>query len=507
MADDKKQSADEIVDNLAEEMGVKDEKVPESGESSEDVVADLGGIFGVSSKKKKKKKKKKEAEPQPQPEVSDDEELEAEVEVDEDDAEAEEEPEAEEEEEDEDEVAEEPAPEKSAKKKKKKKPAGGIDGVFNPSAGSSSGGGDVIAEDPYLGEDDLDGIDPPGNGVNKALVGVIVVLGLALVGVVGTQTEVGQDVMLVFQGEYRSRKDAERKRQEEEFNKAQEEALPKFGNLLITGSPKYAMIKLNGEVKYGKTSSGAWRPVQLKPGSSNFANLPIKEKHLIEVSSPGFEAANFELTEGKWEGEGNYSFNYNAQLVPLNEWHKSEFDARMGSDLDNEFYGSVTINTSPEGATVEFDNHELLDKQGEPMKTPVTFESYWVKDEETGKLEETQIRVDTPFDKGHKLKVHFPEEPAMPVYVNQVNRPMWVCEKLEESEIKKLPEEHSPQLECAYEYKLNLDFEALKGFIEQREKERERIDAYNKKIREMKMKAAKGEDIDPETAEAIKSNP
>ncbi len=66
MADekDKKPSADEIVDNMAEEMGVKDEKVPEGDGSSKRSSSGLEGIFDVAPKKKKKK--------DPEPEESDD---------------------------------------------------------------------------------------------------------------------------------------------------------------------------------------------------------------------------------------------------------------------------------------------------------------------------------------------------------------------------------------------------------------------------------------------------
>merc|ERR1712000_644539 len=71
MANKKKQSADEIVDNLAEEMGVKDEKLDES---KDDLAADLGGLFGVSSKKKKKKEEPKAEETPAKEEPSEEEE-------------------------------------------------------------------------------------------------------------------------------------------------------------------------------------------------------------------------------------------------------------------------------------------------------------------------------------------------------------------------------------------------------------------------------------------------
>lgn len=504
MADKEKQSAEEIVDNMAEEMGVKDKKVP--GDSAEDLASDLGGIFGVASKKKKKKKKKEvvvEEEPEHDEVAADDE----------DDAPEEQAVEEEKEEERKEEVVK-PSPEakkksastvkKSDAPKKKKSKAAAVDGVFATGRSSDSDfSSSSSSSSSYLDEDDLDGIKPAGS--NKALIGVIVVLVLALIGVVLFVTPIGKDLVLVMKGEYRERKDAEIARQEEEFMKQQKEGLPKYGNLTVTGNPLYATIKLNGEVQYGQTSSGLWREVLLQPGISNFSNLRAKEKQVIEVTSPGFTPATFELTESRWEGEdeGPKMFNYVATLKPESEWTQMEFDARMGSDTENEYFGTVTINSVPAGASIKFNNKDLLDKDGNPLKTPATFTSAFFKDE-AGKLEEAPVRVDTTMDLGHKIEVFFEGQADMPRYGTQLERQMWTCTRKDEAAIKKLAKDHTVQHECDYSYVKNVDFSGLQAYIKGREEEKKRIEEYNAKIREAKEKLMKGElELSPAETSAL----
>ncbi|MEC9397495.1 MAG: hypothetical protein VYE40_04160 [Myxococcota bacterium] len=525
MANKKKQSADEIVDNLAEEMGVKDEK---PDESKDDLAADLGGLFGVSSKKKKKKKKeepKAEEPPAKEEESSDDDASEEEEPAAEEAAEGADSSDEEEEEsafdaisdaissslgeDDEEEEEEEKPKKKAATKKPAKKPedkpakkkSEGIDGIFAPAGGGGGGEPMVVDDDPYLDEDDLGGAS--AGGANKGLIGVIVVLVLALVGVVLGTTSVGKDIMLVFKGEYRAQKDADKAAQEEAFKAAQEAALPKFGNLSILGSPKYASITHNGETYYGEISAGM-REMQLNPGYSNIGNLPIKEKQVITVSAPGFTPKTFEITEGMWQGGqgGAYSYALTATLVPVDMWAGNEFDARMGSDTENEFFGKMVIKTVPEGATVMLNNKPLLDEKGEPLKTPVSIEKNYVKDDK-GKLEEVPIKVDTVFDEGHKLVVSFPDQPDMPAYANQINRQLWACNKKAEDEIKKLPEGHSIQMECDYVYEKTIDFNQIKAFKKRMEEKRKEIEEYNKKVKDLRAKQLEGKELDPSAVEAV----
>lgn len=479
MADDKKKTADEILDNMAEEMGVKDEKAPSKGGMD-----GLDDIFGVSSKKKKKK-----AEP-----VAEDSADEADEAVEE--AEAEEAPE----------VVEpkaaapkakaepKPAPKKEEPKlaktpEAKPKKSGGIDGIFSP--GDDSDDVDLSSSkkgksQPHLDEDDLGDYEPK-KGANTTIIAVavvvVVILG-AIVAVVGPK-----NLKLVITGEYREHKMAEKKRIEEEFNRKQLEGLERYGMLTIDGNPLYANIKLNGEFPYAPTSSGAYRQLTLQPGVSNFQDLKVKQKHLIEISAPGYEPKTIELTEGMWKGDrenpaATFSYNINANLTPTSLEAKQEFDARMGSDTENEFFGTITINSQPAGAKIIFNNEALVNEKGEELKTPVTFDKAWVKDEKTGKLKEAPVRVDTPMDLGHKIEVMLPDQPDMPKFVMQLNRQLWECAKLPEADLKKLPKEHPLTMECVYSYQKTFDFTGVKAYIQRLEEERKRVEAENQKRRE-----------------------
>jgi hypothetical protein len=353
-------------------------------------------------------------------------------------------------------------------------------------------------------DDDLDDAMPKAGGNNA----VIIVMGLvivALVGVVGflamDKTEgaeeigLGQKIGLVLKGEYREYKQAEKTRKEEAYAAEQLAKLERYGNLMITGSPLYATIKLNGEQKYAPIGqvdaanmmNNTWREVRLKPGVSNFQDLKIKQKLAVEVSAPGFETKTMELTEGMWQGgtepgaTANYAFN--AALTPSSLDAKAEFDARMGSDVDNEYYGTITLNTVPAGAKVMFNKQPLMDEKGAELTTPVTFTSAWVKSEK-GALEEVKVRVDTVMDNGHVIELSFPGNPAYPRYATMLERQLWTCGALPEAAMKKLPKDHKLQQECAYSYTLNMDFNALQAYVNRLIDERKQVEEKNKQMKE-----------------------
>ena len=180
MADDNKKTADQIVDDLAAELDAKDEQAPRPKASSD---ADLGGLFGVSSKKKTKKTA-------------------AEVEAILDEV-------AGEGDEDADEApAVKPAAAKPAAAKvaaptpeaapKKKRSASSVDGLFNPNDDIDA----PIPSSPHLDEDDLDGFEGEKKGGKTGLiiVGVLVVVG-ALAAIVLTQTELGTKIGMVLTGD------------------------------------------------------------------------------------------------------------------------------------------------------------------------------------------------------------------------------------------------------------------------------------------------------------------
>ena len=500
---DKKKTADEIVDDLAQEMGVDD---------SNDAMSGVDDIFGVGMRKKKKKKKVAPveeivAEEEPaaewtEPPMSGD----SDVEDLEDDAK--------------EDVAErvvvaKKTPEAAPVKKKKKKSAG-VDGLF---ATGSDVGLDEDSEPVYktkkspkrdfLDDDDLGDYDIK-QGPNTAVIGMGVVI-VVLLGVVGflafgqgddsleTGEELGffQKIGLIVKGDYREYKLARKRRIEEEYEAAQLAKVVRYGNLTIDGSPLYARIKINGDAQYAPIADDFYREIRLQPGVSNFQDLPIKTPYNIEISAPGYQPKTYKITEGMWQGikkdnpTATGQYNLTANLMPVSTEAQQEYEARMSSDTENEFFGTVTLNSVPAGAAITFNNRPLLDKDGKPLVTPVTFDKYYVVNDKEGsknkgKLEEIPVRVDTTMDLGHKIQITPPN--GMPKFAVQLERQLWVCNKKPEAQLKKLKKDHSIQEECDYTYTLNADTTAIKTYLDRIKAERDAVIAENKKNAEEKAK-------------------
>lgn len=504
MSDEKKKkSANEIVDQKAAEMGVDKKKVPSTDESAEHVMAGLGGVFDVPVKKKKKKEAPKVEE------VVEEEEEEATPSDDADDAE-----DSVDDGEEEEEVPEPPkkaskTPEKSEKKSEKKtekpvaktekpaaksdKPKKKLEGVDLFVGGDDEAPKKASKKSAYLEQDDLGDLDPPQKSNTMLYVGVGVatlVIGLGAIFAFGDV----QDIMALFSGDLRERRLAEKERIEEEFRQKELAELEKFGNLMISGNPQYAMVKVNGQLQYGQTSSGEWRELQLGP-STAFQNLNIKNPYNIEITAPGFQPLNIEITQGKWQEtpSGDFSFTASPNLTPVSMDAKMEFDTRLAPDVETEYFGTISINTMPAGAKVIFNNHPLLNEKGEELRTPVKFDKYYVKDEKTGKLEERNVNVDSILDQGHKVQLEMPAESGeFPKYVTALQRQNWTCNWKSEAELKAIKfnaEKDSIQKKCNYTWDFTLDFNNLKKFIADQEAERKRVEEKNKEIQEAMAKA------------------
>ncbi|MFP4599020.1 MAG: hypothetical protein ACLFVJ_12255 [Persicimonas sp.] len=452
-------SADEIVDDMAADMGVEDESVPE--ESGGGAMDGLGGIFDVpaSSKRKKKKKKKKKKKEEPSEASGES--------------------------------------EKSKKPKKPKRSAkedlDDLAGVLTPSSDDTPI--DDLAGGDYLGEDDLDGYGG-GSAKKNLIIGLVVLLAVGGLGFVFvTSTDTGGDMLALFQGDLREKRLAEADQKKKEWEAEQEAALEKYGTLNISGSPKYAVIKLDGKVHYGQTSSGAWRDLHLGQ-SSAFNNLKVKQKHEVEVDAPGFDPETYDLTEGRWdENSGTYTKMLTINLAAESAQHDLEYQQRMDtSDTETEYYGEVTISSVPSGAKVEFNNYPLLDKDGEELTTPVTFDKFYVEDEDSGKLEEREIDVDTPPDRGHKIVLKMPEDKGeYPEYITALQRRMWTCEWKDGDAPDSPPQGKTYRDLCNYKYTLDMDFDGLKEYIKEREEEKKRVEERNAKLRAKQEEAAKAE--------------
>jgi hypothetical protein len=490
-------SADDIVDSMAADMGVEDEKVPE--DSGDDAMEGLGGIFDVPSSKKRKKKKssddqssgnkpskkerlkKKLAEEKAAKAAAAQDGADGSVESDEP---ASSEP-----------ASSEPA-EKSSKKKSAKADLDSLGGVFDPSG--SGGGGDIDDIDAdYLGEDDIGDYKKGSNTTVIVLSLFVLVLVGALGFVVVKFTDIGGDVASLFRGDLKERRMAEAQREKEEWEAAERAKLEKYGTLNVTGTPIYSLIKLDGQVQYGQTSSGAWRELRLSTAGATFQNLKVKKDRTIEVSAPGFKPHSVDLSEGMWDGSAENPYGYSKRLtvslIPQSGQHQLEFEQRLDtSDTENDYYGEVTINSMPSGAKVIFNNKPLLDEDGEELVTPVTFSKFYVKDEESGKLEENEVNVDTPPDRGHKIELKLPEDQGeFPEYVTALQRRMWTCNWKDGEPPATPPSGKSFRDLCDYQFTLDVDFNGLKSYIERREAERKRIEEENAELRARQAAEAK----------------
>lgn len=480
--------ADETDDGLEEGSGAK---------------ASVGDIFGVSAGKKKKKKK-------PKSEIVTAEEIGRDDEVPfmDDDQDA---PDAEATLDAEVLAVDEQLPRKSAasdakpKKAKKPKSAAALDGVLRPSADAPPRS---AVSDDYLSPADLGDYDAPKSKAVPMLIGVIVLLVLVIIGGGVVMTGQGDDLIALFKGELKEKRIAEARMIEDQHKADQLEKLERFGNLMISGNPQYALVKLNGQMQFGETSQG-WREIRVGT-SPGVQDLKIRQAHQVEFSAPGFEPTTIEVTEGRWQeagGGAGYSYAISPSLLPVSVHAKQEFDARLGQDTDNEFYGTMTINTMPSGAKVMFNNQPLLDEKGEERVTPVTFDTYWVKDEKTGKLEEKRVRVDTTLDVGHKVQAFIEYESTCPEsstpiacgkvdnccpeqcnvatdadckwpkYVTSLTRPMWTCtwNTKDGQPPSDIPKGKTIQHFCDYSFGLDVDFNGLKTYIVAAEEERQRI--------------------------------
>ena len=62
--------------------------------------------------------------------------------------------------------------------------------------------------------------------------------------------------------------------------------------------------------------------------------------------------------------KGTFSYRLTASLIPTSPMTKLEFDARMSTDTENEFFGQVTLNSSPPGARILINSKPALNEKG-----------------------------------------------------------------------------------------------------------------------------------------------
>jgi len=537
MADEENEesrSAADIVDDMADEMGIDEEEEPDS-ELSDEMKDELGGLFdeeseggeassGESADEESSSEESDEGddtESTDESESGTDGSVEGEEASDDSDQAASEESDDEPADEEdevaqaiEDEVEQQESTEESSEEADEAFGAGEgqIGGVFDPDDEGTPESDADLGEDAYLDEGDLEefGSEPDYDSRTWALgvAGGVAVLALGMLGYLVMYPGEIPRIEALARGELREYEQFQAAQAQEEFEKQQLAELPKFGTLSISGKPQYAKIELDGEVQYGETSDGHWKAVRMTP-QTTFRNLRIEEDHTITVSNPGFQEETWELTEGHWEKKDGSQVDYqkalSVALTPESAKRHREFWQRMKKDPENNYFGEVTINSEPEGAKVIFDGEPLKNEDGEELKTPVTFEKYWTEKEEEeegdnggddgsteaegddeGELEENKVKVDMPPDKGHKIVLKMPEdaEGEYPSYVTPLQRQMWTCEWKSDREIARLDDDASYPDRCNYKYNLDVNFSDLKSYIEERKKERKRVEEQNEKIKE-----------------------
>jgi hypothetical protein len=226
-------------------------------DEASDAKSSVGDIFGVSSGKKKKKKPKSEI--VSASEIGGDDSVPFPDKSDEDDDDEVEPVKAEPKRE---RPASDDAPTKVAKPAKKSKAAtAALDGVLRPSSDDAPA---ASASDDYLSPSDLGDYDGPKSKAVPMLIGIIVVLVLVIVGGGVMMTGRGGDLVALAKGEYREKKIAEARMIEEKFEADQLANLERFGNMMISGNPQYALVKLTAPCSTGVPPRGGAKFVSVR---------------------------------------------------------------------------------------------------------------------------------------------------------------------------------------------------------------------------------------------------
>ncbi|MBH23685.1 MAG: hypothetical protein CMH57_04290 [Myxococcales bacterium] len=460
---EKTPSADEIIEALALEMGVdeedsdaKEEPAKEDSDAKDeakgsDPTAGLGDIFDVPSSPKKGKKAKKGG--------------------------------------------------KKGKDSSTESASAGVDAIdtlFNVSKNAPDPTPDELDLGGGFDDADLDRFEKrAGGGTNKLMIGIIALLALALGGVFAGP-RLG-DIKDVFTGEYRDKKDAEKRRIEEEHRQKQLDAMEKYGDLRIAGSPNNALIKFQFEgetsphVIYAQTSTEQYREMRLSTNTI-IRNLKIKQPLLVVVEAPGYQSQTVSINKDMWTGTatGDFLYELNAYLQPANAWTREETADRMASfeEIEEDITGVVKVTSNPPGAKIKLNGRLVVDKEGKPVVTPAELTEIPAKPPEDGKKADKPdpININTPPGQGHKIEVFF-DDPNTPQYVTAIQRSLWLCKTKDERELSRLPKDARPVLKCDYEYAVDADFNAIRAEIARQKKIEEELQKQKEEMEKIQKEA------------------
>lgn len=384
MSEDKKQdspSADEVVDELAEEVGAEDSEEPDEDQQAESDDTD----------------ESEDAEATDDSDNSDDDESD-------DDDGAEDsatDDESGDEESDDDEVSDEPIGPRGTDGSLGR--VAGVDELIDPDDTAEAEIDPLIDLSEYSALDDVDEPFLTGKAIAIiALIAVVAGVGLHFY-TMDERGSVYHDIALLFQGQYQADMQRRVDIAEAEYVAAQEELIPEFGNLFISGTPREALIYLNDQVQFGETPSGGqWRELRVGP-STVITDLPIQDDHNILITHPGYQDYEITINEDMWTPSGgDYAYQLTVNLTPESEEAHREFHSRMmlGDDRpeeeeynveDAEFFGAVNFNTDPAGAQIKINSLYARDEDGEILTTPVELDEYWAYDINVADLYEEGI--------------------------------------------------------------------------------------------------------------------
>jgi hypothetical protein len=369
-----------------------------------------------------------------------------------------------------------------------------VSGSSNPDLGDTPPAYDALDDDPDLAKFE----SKAGGGTTKLLIGVIVllVLGMGAMAIFGLGLQ--DDLVAVLDGTYRDKKDAEKRRIEEEHLKQQQEALEKYGTLNIIGEPDKALVKFQFDgdrephTVFAPTSKeGQYSELRLP---QVIHNIKIKKPFAVRVEAPGYRPQTITVTKDRWIAAtaGDYQYQLAVYLEPESVESRTEMADRMlpftEDGEEDGITGVIKVNSNPPGAQIELDGRLVVDKDGKPVLTPATLDHLMPKPPKEGekkkkKDEVKPIQVNVPH---HKVSVFWPEEQKKPSYTTGVYRNLWTCVPKDEKEIKRLPKDARPAFKCNYEYTVDADFTGIDSEIRRQEAIKAELEKEKAKLEEMK---------------------
>jgi hypothetical protein len=252
---------------------------------------------------------------------------------------------------------------------------------------------------------------------------------------------------------------------------------PLYGDLAVFTRPGYGLISLDNAQNglFQTNPNDAEQLVETRSGTA-FRNLSVTEHHVINVSLPNYQERRIELlpllpppvpewngdtyvcttarvgqqTETLWQQNqdtGAYFAEFNEILDPV-PLVALELILRMTPSAEvPDLIGTITVGSEPQGAQVFYNGRLLVGEDGAPLLTPVSFNSYPPPPPVEGvePIEGSELPLPISLSvRGVPIRVEL--EGYMPL-VTGVYRHMYTCNVVEGAR-----EEQPFWEQCAYTY-------------------------------------------------------